>query len=373
MCWIINRARLLELRSKGTLKILEDRTKYLSTILNSSQVNSSNNLLDTIIEYTDYNQSLPKLCMPDDFKWIDTAQIMQHIVKCSFNVTDIFSIDIVDLNSKCICKILNKECKHLNRNSEQNFNHCLTYWPSRTFMEFSINSLEEYYTKLYILHMNKLQFNHEFLPVDILVTPNSIAIPPISVENLAAFSDDSKQFNEFRCNPLYGTHSFALLQIYSEVDCTGISTATPEECTLYRNSLPTTHINSLSVDSSYEESQIWIKLAVQLAFHSQDIIAIIQTCSLLVRNYLYIGKDYVSGIEELDKLLQFLYNCLVITPRIPSNLYTRMYIQSMIAREKSVLIQYKKHVYANIPRPFYPAQLMIINISIFKSSHYILF
>ena len=355
----INTARLVDLRSRATLKILDARVNSIETRNSSNQ-----DLLDRIIEHSDYAQSLANNCVPDNFKWIDVQPIMHQIVQSSLNSSESFTIDFNDIKSKCICKILNKTCTHFTETPHfPNFNFCLNYWPSRMFMEFSFVSLEEYYTKIYLTYMNKLQFNHNFLPVDVIVSPNQVVLPFLSAESLSNYSSNAKPFNEFRGHPYYTSYTTSLLQRYSEIDGSGIAKSSNAECLLYRNSLPTLEVNSLSIDSSLEESQVWIKLAIQLAYHSQDPLAVINATSVLIRNYLFVANDYKSGIDELDKLIRFQYNVLSLMPRSPINFVSRRTIQAFIVRNKSMLIQYKKHLLAGLSTPFYPAQLTTTTIS----------
>ena len=156
-CCSISHARLVDLRSKATLKILDARANSMSHLLINS-VAADEDALDKVIRYTDYSVTLPKYCMPDDYLWIDVSKIMHHIVKSSLTVDEAFSVDYSDLDSYCICNILKRKCTHRDSISRHpNFNFCLTYWPSRIFMEFSFISLEEYYSKIYLTYFYKKQ------------------------------------------------------------------------------------------------------------------------------------------------------------------------------------------------------------------------
>ena len=362
-CCSITHARLVDLRSRATLKILKARSNPMNQLLESQVINSLD-ALDQIIHFTGYNDTLSKYCMPDNYNWIDISKIMNHIVKSSLNDNEFFAPNYNNLDSNCICDILEKECSHKNVLFHPQFNFCLTYWPSRIFMEFSFISLEEYYTKMYLSFLNKLQFNHDFLPVDIILTVNKVMMPSISLESLSKFTNsDLQQFNEYRGHPVYSSFLPNALQRSSTIIGNGIVSASEDEIAKFRSSLPVSGFNSLSSESSYEESQIWIKLAVQLAYHTKDVIAVIHSTSVLIRNMMYIGKDYLGGIQELDKLIQFEYSSLVLLPRNSKNLTTRKSVQSNIIRDKSILIQYKKHIMAGLITPFYPAQLLQVNIN----------
>ena len=363
LCGIISRARLVDLRSKVTLKILKAHSSELVRALNP---NKNYNLLDKIIEFTDYNVSLSKMIMPDDFKWIEVPHILHYVVRGSFIFSENFTINVNDLESICICNILKKvcTCTHNPTNNYPDINFCNHYWPARVFLEFSSNCLEEYFTKIYLMHLNKLHFNHEFLPVDVVLSPNLISTPLISKQNLETFSAKDTYLSQYKSHPFYTSFFVSALQIKSNIiDGSGITKSSSEDIKNYRESLPLAKINSLSIESSYEEAQIWLKLGIQIAYYSQDISAIIHTTSTLVRNYFYIGKEYVAGEIELEKLIFFLYNSLAILTRSSVNLALRKFIQATIIREKSALIQYKKHKLVGLQTPFYPAQLMTITIS----------
>ena len=96
---------------------------------------------------------------------------------------------------------------------------------------------------------------------------------------------------------------------------------------------------------------------------SRDVYSVINSSSYLIRNYLYIGRDYEKGIEELEKLILFCYGCLLTLPKTPSNYLIRRLVQSQIVKDKSVLIQYQQHILGGLKSVFFPAQLMTIVIS----------
>ena len=217
--------------------------------------------------------------------------------------------------------------------------------------------------------MNKLQFNHDFLPVDVVVAPSLVKSPPITKENLEAFSSGSSSLSQYRGHPFFGSFFVSAIQLYSNIDGSGLNSASSDDIKNYRDSIPCLETNYLSIESSIEESQTWTKLAVQLALYSNDIIAVCHTTSTLVRNYLYIENNYILGIDELNRFMQFLYCSLSSLPRTPTNIPLRRFIQSNIVREKSVLAQYKKHVMAGLTSFFYPGQLLSVIIGILLLFH----
>ena len=356
-CGIITRARLLDLRSRATLTILDARKNVLSSLLIS---NYKKNILDTILECTVY-KTLENFCMPAEFKWFDINEILQYIVCSSFIKSESFSLDVKNIASGCNCSFQNIVCVHNISSKHQNFNFCLSYMPSRIFLEFGLNSLEEYFTKIYILHFNKLQFNHEFLPIDVVVGRSNVNIPPITPENLTSFAESiDGPSSIYRQHPIFSGFHHAALSLKSEIDGSKIKQPSNDDVLLYRNSLPVLEVNSLSIESSFEEAQTWTKLALQLAYISRDVYAVTQASLFLIRNYLYVGFDYENGIAELEKLIQFHFGSLLLLPSVPSNLFMRYFVQNNIIRERSLLVQYHKHVQAGLNSLFFPGELMSI-------------
>ena len=211
--------------------------------------------------------------------------------------------------------------------------------------------------------MNKLQFDHEFLPVDIIINYNHTKIPPIQKEHLIYYAetfDDPTSI--YRQDHVFSSFFSHAIKLKSEINTTKIEAVTNIDISLYRDSLPVLASNSLSVESSYEEAQTWLKLAIQLAHIARDTYSVINSTSCLISNYFYVGRDYANGMEELEKLILFEYGSLITIPNNSSNQFLRRFVQSQIIHNKSELIQLQKHKLANLGPLFYPGQLSSITI-----------
>ena len=369
-CIITNRARLLDLRSKAALRILETRQNLIATRFANPK---NKNLLDTILEYSDFKFILESSCVSQDFRWIDCNEIFHYIMQACLIPNETFTINIYEPISNCICCILGTVCSHKEPDSTKSIgNFCIVHLPSYILLEFAHNSLDEYFTKKYLSYLNKLQFNHDFPPVDILPASTNIPMPPIANERVVYFADSIKESHcIYRQHPIQSLLFDSSINLKSNVDFSKFKSVSNDDISRYRNSLPLMDVNSLIAESSYSESQSWTKLAIQLAFASNDIHSVVLSSSVLIRNYLYVGEDYDSGCNELEKLIFFEYCSLLTLALIPSNFFLRKFIQGQIVRDKSVLLQLKKHILGGFKSKFFPGQIMSIKISI--SYFFILF
>ena len=361
---VTNRARLLSIRSKTSLFIIEARhNDNMSSLLGSVK---TPDIIDKIIEHMDYKSMLESCCVPDTFRWINCDEILHYIMQSSFIPNETFSLNVRDPNSNCICSILDKVCTHQAPNTTKSIgNFSLSYIPTYVLLEFGYNCLEDLFTRKYLMYLNKLQFDHEFLPIDMNINYNHISIPPITKESIMYFAyslnDPTRSFRQHPVNSLFFNH---LMALKSNVDTSKITPPTQEEIIKYRNSLPTLEINALSIDSSYEVAQTWTKFAVQLAYISMDVYSILVASSYLIHNYMFVARDYVNGILEIEKIIQFQYNCLLsLPPSITANYAMRRLVQSQIIRDKSILMQFRKFKLTATQSIFYPGQLMSIKIS----------
>lgn len=361
----MDRARLLDLRSRATLQILKAHKENLTAM-------DAPNLLDKILEITDIESLLKLHLVPENFLWIKSTDFLQYLAIASFESTPKLSLDFVNFDNKCICSVLGRLCScdvKLNTSSAVNkVNFCLPYMSCRIFLEFGLSSLEEYFSKLYILHMNKLQYGHEFLPIDILLSSNPINVPVVTNDNLISFSDFSNTDENLlglKRHPVFSDFFYSCLKVNSAIDGSKLISPTPQQVEAIRKSLPNSNINFLNAESTYDESITWSKLAVQLAYVSRDYNAVIQSTSFLIRTFLFAGHDYASAIDEIEKFISFAFEALLSLPRIPKNFFARRNWQANIIRYRSVLLQYKKHVNANLTSLFFPGEVLSVDIGIY--------
>ena len=367
----LQRVRLLSLRSRATIQILDAHKNEMSSLLNETR---SHNLLDTILDYCDH-ESLDKYCMPDDFIWFDTTAISQHIIQSSFSSLPSFSLNFKE-KGECMCAIIKIQCTHAKCDSSanSNLNYCLPYVAARIFLHFALDAIEEYFSRLYIQYLNKIQYKHEFMPTDIKIIGYKItvdSIPPSNLVFCTDFNNFRDAYKNYRDHPLFSNYFVSVANLRVDNCLKSIETPSKETIKYFRDSFPTINGNVISSYGNYEESQIWTKLAVQWAYLSKDINTVSNASSYIIRLYMFIGRDYLNALFEIERLLQFCDDTLTGLPLLPicesSSVIIKRACQSNIVRFKSLHIQYKQHVAANLGDIFYPGELLAINISIFNN------
>ena len=230
-------------------------------------------------------------------------------------------------------------------------------------------TLEEYFTKIYLAYLNKLLNGIYCVPLNLITLKNhDQSLFKISKENLINFvrsTDDHEPGKIYRQNPFFSLCNMQAIRLPSKINGIDLIEISENEVDKYIESLPLFKSNFLTLESSYLECQTWTKLAIQLAFISKDLYSLIFANSYLIRNYLYVDRDYDNGINELQKMVAWLYNSLLSLPPTNENRLNRTLVQGQIIRDQSLLFQYKKHALANLGNVFFPGQLVSIMIGIY--------